>query len=391
MELGSKAIMYNPAFSNIMLSNITGTLKWKNAVDVLMNVCRPRTDGGVLADRTGTFEGSIKALTSPIPAIPNGFTKTFEEICIERATALINTGKTLIVTWSGGIDSTCVLVSLIRAAGSNTDQIKVMFESRSIEENPDFYNNHIKDKLNHEIFNEYFAAKCLPGVNELVINGDNIGQIFGISRVSFMENRYDDWRPYVRSKITNDIEYNFYMEKAEQQFAHSPVPIETIFDLHWWVSFSMRWSNSQVRMWRFGNDYTKEMYERTISFFGTDDFQIWSMLNHDKKLGNTAASYKLVMKDIIYDYDGNDNYYDTMTSMPSGGARMSNDQNFSQDAIKTKITNDQMPVLIDSNFNRYHYSNIIGDNKANFKPLLSCFDTSGNFNPNLNEWRQITT
>ena len=147
MELGSKAIMYNPTFSSIMLSNITDTLKWKNAVDVLMNVCRPRTDGGIIADRTGTFQGSIKTLTSSIPSIPNGFTKTFEEICVERATALIDTGKTLKVTWSGGIDSTGVLVSLIKAAGSNTDQIKVMFESRAIEENPDFYNNHIKDKL----------------------------------------------------------------------------------------------------------------------------------------------------------------------------------------------------------------------------------------------------
>ena len=391
MELGSKAIMYNPTFSSIMLSNITDTLKWKNAVDVLMNVCRPRTDGGVIADRTGTFQGSVKTLTSSIPSIPNGFAKTFEEICVERATALINTGKTLMVTWSGGIDSTGVLVSLIKAAGSNTDQIKVMFESRAIEENPDFYNNHIKDKLNHEIFTEYFAAKCLPGTNELVVNGDNTAQIFGMSKTSFMDNRYDDWRPYVRSKIADDVEYNFYMEKAEQQFAHSPFPIETIFDLHWWVPFSMRWTNPQVRMWRVANDYTEEMYERTIPFFGTDDFQIWSMLNHDKKLGNTAASYKLVMKDIIYDYDGNDNYYDTMTSRPSGGARVSNDENFTAEAIRNKLMNNQMPVLIDSNFNRYFRSDIIGSNKPNFYPLLSCFDENGNFNPNLNEWRQITT
>jgi hypothetical protein len=386
MELGSKAIMYNRTFSKVMLPQ-----NWKNAVDVLMDVCRPRSDGGIIADRTGTFVGSIKTVTSPIPAIPNSFTKTFEDICAERAAALIGTGKTLVVTWSGGIDSTSVLVSLLKAAGSNTDQIKVMFESRAIDENPDFYNNHIKDKLNHEIFTEYFAAKCLPGANELVINGDNTAQIFGMSKTSFMENRYEDWRPYVRSKIADDVEYNFYMEKAEQQFAHSPFTIETVFDLHWWVAFSMRWTNPQVRMWRVADGYTQEMYERTIPFFGTDDFQIWSMLNHDKKLGNDAVSYKTVLKDIIWDYDGNDNYYDTMTSRPSGGARVSNDENFSQEAINDKIMNNQIPVLVDSNYNRFYRSDIIGDNKEKFKPLVSCYDENGYINVDINEWCRVTT
>jgi hypothetical protein len=387
MELGSKAIMYHRSFSLLLIPQ-----KRKHAVDLLMNVCRPVADGGVLGDRTGTFaeSGAVKTLTTPIPVIPNGFTKTFEEVCAERAAALVNTGKTLIVTWSGGIDSTCVLVSLIKACGSNTDQIKVMFESRSIDENPDFYNNHIKDKLNHEIFNEYFAAKCLPGANDLVINGDNVGQIFGMSRVSFMENRYDDWKPYVRSQLTNDAEYNFYIEKAEQQFVHSPFPIETIFDLHWWVSFSMRWNNPQVRVWRVANNYTKDMYEATIPFFGTNDFQIWSMLNHDKKLGNTPASYKMVMKDIIYEYDGNEEYYNNMTSLPSGGARMSNDQNFNLDSIKYKLENDQMPILIDSNYNRFYRSDVIND-KAKFKPLVSCFDESGNFITNSPDWFIDTT
>ena len=385
MELGSKAIMYHRVFSRIMFPE-----NWKNAVDVLMNVCRPTADGGILADRTGTFAGSVKTLTTPIPTIPNGFTKTFEDVCNERATALINTGKTLIVTWSGGIDSTGVLVSLIKAAGSNTDQIKVMFEARAIEENPNFYNNHIKDKLNYESFNEYFAAKCLPGANELVINGDNIGQIFGMSRVSFMENRYDDWKPYVRSQIADDTEYNFYMEKAEQQFVHSPFPIETIFDLHWWVSFSMRWSNPQVRVWRVANDYTKEMYESTIPFYGSDDFQIWSILNHDKKLGNTAASYKAVLKDIIYDYDKNEEYYNTMTSLPSGGARMSSDPNWSLDSIKSKLANDQMPILVDSNYNRFYRSDVLSE-REKFKTLVSCYDEAGNFTPDLTEWYQNTT
>lgn len=374
--------MYNVTFRNIMTrSRCQG---YKNVLDLLMEVCRTRADGGVIADRTGTFQGMIKTETETIPSIPNNFTKTFEDICNERAAELIATNKELIVTWSGGIDSTGVLVSLIKAAGANTDQIKVKFERRSIDENPDFYNNHIKDKLNHEIFTEYFPTRCLPSSNQLVIGGDNTAQIFGMSKTSFMDNRFDPWQPYVRSKLS-DFEYNIFMEQAPLQYANAPFPIETIFDLHWWTAFSMRWSNPQIRMWRVSNDYNEEMFRNTIPFYGSQDFQIWSLLNHDKKVGNDPTSYKSVIKDIIYDYDGNDNYYDNKVSVTSGAATSSEDAAFNNaETYSARIMNNELPILVDNNFNRYYRSDVVS-NLNMFDPILGIFNESGTFSPD-SEW-----
>jgi hypothetical protein len=350
-----------------------------------MEVCRPRTDSGVIADRTDTYQGQVKTVTEAIPDIPAGFNKSFEQVCSERATELIATNKELIVTWSGGIDSTGVLVSLIKAAGTNLDQIKVKFERRSIIENPDFYNNHIKDKLNHEIFTEYFPTKILPTANQLVIGGDNTAQIFGMSKTSFMDNRYEPWQPYVRSKLS-DIEYNKYIEAAELQHANAPFAIETIFDLHWWTAFSMRWTNPQVRMLRVCNDYTEQMFQNNIPFYGSTDFQIWSMLNHDKKLGNSATEYKTVIKDIIWDYDKNDSYYDTMTSISSGPARHSEDDSYNNsEIIKNKIMNNEMPIMVDDSFTRHYYNNVIS-NPSNYTSFISAYDENGEFNPDPREW-----
>jgi len=382
MSLGSKAIMYNVTFRNIMTrSRCRG---YKNVLDLLVEVCKTEAGGGVIADRTGTFQGMIKTETEAMPSIPNNFTKTFEDICNERAAELIATNKELIVTWSGGIDSTGVLVSLIKAAGTNTDQIKVKFERRSIDENPDFYNNHIKDKLNHEIFTEYFPTRCLPTSNQLVIGGDNTAQIFGLSKTSFMDNRFDPWQPYVRSKLS-DFEYDVFMKSAALQFAKSPFPIVSIFDLHWWVSFSMRWTNPQVRMWRVSNEYNEEMFRNTVSFYGSQDFQIWSLLNHDKKIGNSPTTFKSVIKDIIYDYDGNNNYYDNAVSVSSGAATKSEDAAFNNaETFSARIMNNELPILVDNNFNRYYRSDVIS-NLTTFDPILGIFDESGAFNPN-SEW-----
>jgi hypothetical protein len=368
MEVGDQVIYYNGKLSSWITPNSD---KLTNINEIIMGVTS-RANGNI-GDRTGTFSGRYKLITPAIPSIPNNFSKSFEDICNERAVQLVNTGKTLLVTWSGGIDSTCVLISLLKAV-NDTSQIKVLFEGRAIEENPTFYNNHIKDNLAHEVLDNYWVYSCTPGPNELLITGDNIGQIFGMSATSFMENRNDSWIPHIKSKMAPQ-RFEFFMEKTIPQFAKCPFEIQTIFDLYWWISFSLRWTHSQTRILRYNTTYTKEMYERIVSFYGTDDFQIWSLLNHDKKIKDTAETYKYVMKDIIFDYDGNQDYYDGMTSRPSAGPKSTQDGTINDyETIKNRISNSELPVLIDSNYN-YFYKNDIQNDPEAFKKLLQPFDT----------------
>jgi uncharacterized protein YqkB len=127
-------------------------------------------------------------------------------------------------------------------------------------------------------------------------------------------------------------------------------------------------------MLRFTSSYTKEQFDRNVSFFGTDDFQIWSMLNHDLKLKDTPQSYKYVMKDIIWDFDKNDSYYDNKVSEPSSGPSQSGDTTINSRAIiSDKIENNQLPVLIDDNFNRFFKQDILAD-KNKFKPFLNLYN-----------------
>lgn len=367
MQLGTQALMYHDALSRLILPKDSTYNNFVNMNELLMGVTSRPT--GIIADRSGTFSGRYNLVTSPIPSIPTNFNKTFETICNERAAELVSTGKTLLVAWSGGIDSTCVLVSILNAA-TNKDQIKVVFESRAIAENESFYNNHIKDKLTCQIQDEFWVESFKPAEDELLITGDNIGQIFGMSAVSFMDNRYDNWQDHVATKYSG-AKLDFFMEKSAPFLAKCPFEVNTIFDLYWWITFNIRWTHSQVRMLRFTSSYTKEQFERNVSFFSSDDFQIWSMINHDLKLQNTPQSYKFVMKDIIWDYDKNDDYYDNKVSQASSGPSQSNDDSINdRQKISEKIHNNQLPVLVDNNFNRFFKQDIIND-KETFRSFLN--------------------
>ena len=46
-------------------------------------------------------------------------------------------------------------------------------------------------------------------------------------------------------------------------------------------------------------------------FYMTDDFQLWSMNNPDKKIKDTWSTYKWPAKEIIYDFTKDTEYRDT--------------------------------------------------------------------------------
>ena len=105
-------------------------------------------------DRTGTISNRFKyrVLTS-IPKIPPIFTKSFKDICFERAQEIVDLNKPISIMWSGGIDSTGVLTTLMQIALPK--QITVLFEPRSLIEYPWFFENHIKGKLKYKILDQH--------------------------------------------------------------------------------------------------------------------------------------------------------------------------------------------------------------------------------------------
>jgi len=288
-------------------------------------------------DRTGTITTPIRNVSLfPIPKFRT-FTKSYEEVCNDRAREILGNaekrGVTIYVLYSGGIDSTCLLVSLLKqATAQQKKKIVVLLSHESIAENRCFYEEHIRGKLRVE---SSIMFMNLLGGDDILLSAELNDQVLGTDVVSQMISRYGSsviHKPYDRGQVVatygttlnGDMETaSFYVDLFERIRDAAPVPIETNFEFLWWVNFTTKWQACLAYVLLFtpprnARTVTKDYLEtRFIAFFNTDEFQLWSMNNLDKRIQDTWASYKWIAKQVIYDYTKDAEYRDHKTKVRS--------------------------------------------------------------------------
>ena len=105
---------------------------------------------------------------------------------------------------------------------------------------------------------------------------------------------------------------------AEILFEHvdiAPIEIASIFDLYWWMNFCFKWQDVDSRM--IFTYTTTPNWQSTLSFFNTENFQKWSIVNHDIKHEGTWESYKQPAKEYINKYIKDETYRKDKTKEPS--------------------------------------------------------------------------
>lgn len=282
-----------------------------------------------LVDRTNTLTLPVAVHSLfPLPA-PIRLAKTFEDLCNERAVELLRRVEELnvrlYVFWSGGIDSTLVLVSLLKNATSRQiANLVVLMSEDSISEYPKFYSEYIRGKL--QVDSSVMFPYVLGG-RHLVVNGEHNDQLFGSDMVGKLIVRFGPeviHRPYDRDlffrffneNINNREATNFCLDRLEELRAAAPVLVTTNYLHLWWISFAMKWQAVFMRTLAYTSprlvpnidlSYIKTYY---APFYCTDTFQVWSMANLDKKIKDKWSTYKWICKDIIYDFTKDADYRD---------------------------------------------------------------------------------
>ena len=291
----------------------------------------------VLIDRTGTIKTPVRSTSLfPIPTV-EPFSKTFEQICNERACELIgyaeHSNVPIYIFWSGGIDSTLLLVSLLKnTSAAQRKRLVVLLTQDSINENPRFFAEHINGKLRAEPSSMF---PYLLGGEHLIVGGEHNDQLFGADVVGKFMHKFGNHvihQPYSRELFKTYFEdllpedpsgIEFYLNMYERMKDSAPVPINTNFDLLWWINFSLKWQSVFIRILTFtaernapklNREYIRSRY---FHFYNTDDFQRWSLHNQDKKIKDEWRTYKWVCKDIIYQYTKDADYRDNKTKRGS--------------------------------------------------------------------------
>lgn len=311
------------------------------------------------ADRTNIVTFPLKTTILPYLKLPE-YTKqtlSFSDICDERASFLMmkakHTGRKLAIMYSGGIDSTTVLCSLLKNCSKEDikENVVVLLSHHSIYENEDFYYNHVIKYFN--CVSSFRFPYFLGHDDFIFLSGENADQLFGSQVVSNFTELYPftDLLKSVhenRDKIINLFSVRmkgdlaaatFWFDKMKLICDAAPVPIDNAYKMLWWINFTTKWQSVYVRMLAYcQNKDTLKLEENYTTFFATKEFQLWSMNNSDNLIGNDANSSKYVAKQYIVDYNGDSTYY----SKPKMGS------------LSNLVTKKRIPISIDENIN-YSY------------------------------------
>lgn len=273
-------------------------------------------------DRTGTITPPVRLVSDfPIPPFRK-FSKTLEDICNDRAREVLadaeRLGATMYVMYSGGIDSTLVLVSLLKnATATQRENIVVLLSHESISENPRFYEDFIRGKLRVE---SSIRFPELIGTKHYLISGEHNDMVMGSEKIGKLMTRFGPdsiYLPYDRDMLTELYAANlqsdmaatgFHMDHFERIRDQAPIPIVNNMEFLWWINFAIKWQACFYYILLFtparnAQHVTRDyVHKHFVSFFNTDDFQLWSMNNPDKRIKDTWKSYKWPCKDIIYNF-----------------------------------------------------------------------------------------
>jgi len=281
-------------------------------------------------DRTGMIKFPVRTKSLfPLPKMRE-FTRTYEEVCDARAQELLaRAGKlntSIYVFWSGGVDSTTVLISLLKnATAAQKKRIVVLLSEGSIGEYPAFYRDHIRGKLQRQ---SVMLFPYVFGSNNLIVTGEHNDQLFGSDLIGEAINRFGFDKiiaPYDRRLFAA-----FFAERMEDHQATilwvqlyerlkdaAPVELRTNFDMFWWFNFAVKWQTVYARTLSFaatrnlGKITAQWLKDYYAPFFGTKEFQLWSMNNLDKRIKDSWRTYKWPAKDVVYKFTKDEAYRDS--------------------------------------------------------------------------------
>jgi hypothetical protein len=166
----------------------------------------------------------------------------------------------------------------------------------------------------------------LLGGAGILVTGEHNDQLFGSNVVARFIANYGEssiHAPYDRETVKqhfnrtlqDDAKAEAYMRMFERVKSAAPVAIGTNYDFFWWLNFALKWQSVGLRMLPFvaprnaANITPDYVGERLLHFYATDEFQLWSMLNPDKKIKDTWSTYKWPCKDLILAYTGDEEYH----------------------------------------------------------------------------------
>jgi len=333
--------------------------------------------------REGEWSDPFKTAVEPqyiMPEYNSKFNFNFSEVSDLRACGIKKliqaTDRPMMMQWSGGIDSSVALVSLLKnLSKEELSRVIVCMSGDTALESPNFYNNFIRGNFKildseamlineyKEKYNAYVivadTGDCIFGAElgnklyprmEYVSNDNELKFLY--NNVSNADVPYERYKNMIIShfnrnlklgasslsaqrsvldnsmgRLTKDDE-NFgeiFYEKIVKNIKTANVPIHSLHDFFWWTIFNGRFIHCGLRpatIYSAGNNNKKDLItDCIIQWFNSNEYQLWSMNNNnngEKLIGPTQGLYKTAAKKYIYEFNRDEWYLHHKIKIVSG-------------------------------------------------------------------------
>lgn len=251
---------------------------------------------------TCRVDGIWPGIKTPIPTgTPGG---DLHQICINEAKNLWNRYTDIGVLWSGGMDSSLVMVSLesTRPSGS---KLTVIAQEPTLTEQHDILDWLLENGASTEVLN---AADLRARVDRggMVVSGIHADTLLCGDIIRYNDLYQDIWDMSVRDmfiRITGLPESAIDQHLAAIEPVLAAMPVErTAANVAWWLDYVCAWETDKMCL-KFMFDL-KPHGEGYINFFGSDAFQLWSMQDVSVKVGHTKVTHKQLYKQIVINIIG---------------------------------------------------------------------------------------
>ena len=307
----------------------------------------------VPVDRTNKFN-LLNMEDCPIPKIDNFFNKTYDEVCYSSALEYWKYYNDITVLWSGGLDSTCVAIAFLQTRPLDK-KLSFVGSVESIEEYPKFYEDH-KSLITIDTPTQFWNRFKVRSTDTRYVTGDIGDQIFGGCINEFGDRKNENWQNFIDWKdvfrqsymLSEELrrewtskEKQRFLDKMEQFNLQAPFPIVTLFDFVWWLTFSTRVNGAGNNITVLTTEMTgikKAAIDTYSPFYLNNDFQQWSMLNHQAKYPGGVETYKQPIKNFIIRYNNDTDFMMNKKKEKSTPRLLGND-NWFQDWVRNMDTN----------------------------------------------------
>ena len=271
----------------------------------------------------------------------DGLSENFETVTDKRSIELLNiinsSNKKLAVFWSGGIDSTVILSSIIKNwHKQDWGKIVVFLNDYSISEYPRFYHNFISSNFRCQFFTNHLP---FPKIDQYVITTGYAADWLWKSVRSGdyelfygHENCFNSWANEKDNFINFLVEFrkiskgnaNYIVERIDVNLNSLDNPPETMDDVFWLLYYNFHWQQTYfsryLKMFDEHNSKSLADYKNFyLPWYHSMGYQKWARASHTRyELNRTRfKDDKYAAKKYIHDILKDSFYFNFKTKIAS--------------------------------------------------------------------------